>query len=892
MTVTMTWNQRATRVIALTVVLSACSSPPPQVDSVTPDTACANLETTLTITGSNLNVMSVTVGNATPDGGVEPMTTSTQVEGDATTVTVVFAADTLIPGNDPYDVIVTNADGQQATVEDVLTVVPGIEIAAVDPSSVWSGVDFPTSIFGNGMGDVNSVAITLDGTTTQLTGVTPVNVNRVDAIVPQGLPAGVYDVHVTDTHGCEADLPGALTVVTDLTVSVCAVDPIFGYDQVDTDITITSTEDGSPGGATCGGLSTTFSSTPRAWLNVGGQLEPLSNLAFLSEGSLTATVPANLTAGGPYDIIVQNPDGSVGVAAAAFTVVDMPVPEITSLDPPVIPSNFTGTYKIFGRNFRDPVRVEVYGPSGTLVNVPNATVVSATEVDLNGFDPTTLNLPVGASVVRVTNTDQETYGEYTAMAIISASFNIVGWTDVTSTPLPSPLMRQGAAAGQISLASRYMYVVGGDSGGATPARSDRTQIASIDKFGNIASWFEGRYRLPEARTSLQLVSVPSSTGRGGYLYAIGGNAESGTVATVSRAKILLPEDAPQITRGEVGIGGQLERGTFDYRVSAVMSDSDAANPTGETLPSDEIAAHTIPEGLVTLEWMPVENAASYRIYRTSMVNGVSGTEVLLADGVTETTFVDDGSTQTSEGAPLRRGELGVWVEVSALGTARRSMGAALAHDSTGAAYLYAIGGDTGTGATVAAGEVLDTYEYASVTDDGLTLGSWTAGSGATGTLDAARTRLQAAVGEHTTSPDVPAGVAYVYAVGGFDGTALVESYQAASVEDGGALTWGTTINSNGILQGLASIAASNQLFALGGENASGVPQKIAKSNIYSTPPAFGPTLNTNSAAASDVTGTPTIASFAALVFTSAHFYLLGGTTNGTDAIPRVWSNVY
>jgi hypothetical protein len=55
---------------------------------------------------------------------------------------------------------------------------------------------------------------------------------------------------------------------------------------------------------------------------------------------------------------------------------------------------------------------------------------------------------------------------------------------------------------------------------------------------------------------------------------------------------------------------------------------------------------------------------------------------------------------------------------------------------------------------------------------------------------------------------------------------------------------------------------------------------------------FGPTLNANSAAASDVTGVPTIASYGALVFTSAHFYLLGGTSDGTAALPRVWSNVY
>jgi hypothetical protein len=68
-----------------------------------------------------------------------------------------------------------------------------------------------------------------------------------------GTAPGVYDVTVVDQNGCTATLAAALTVTADLTVSVCAIDPAFGYDMVDTDVTITATADGTAGGAACGG---------------------------------------------------------------------------------------------------------------------------------------------------------------------------------------------------------------------------------------------------------------------------------------------------------------------------------------------------------------------------------------------------------------------------------------------------------------------------------------------------------------------------------------------------------------------------------------------------------------------------------------------------------------
>jgi hypothetical protein len=391
-----------------------------------------------------------------------------------------------------------------------------------------------------------------------------------------------------------------------------------------------------------------------------------------------------------------------------------------------------------------------------------------------------------------------------------------------------------------------------------------------------------------------VVLVPAASGAGGHLYAIGGDEAGGAVAKVARAHILLPTEAPPITNATVSLGGTLARGTWYYRVSAIYNMTHAWNPMGESLPSEEVAAHTVENSQVTLEWTAVTDAASYNIYRTAMVNGVSKGEVLFKSGVTGTSFTDDGSPTPEGGTPLEQGEHGVWVDVATLNDARRAHGAAIAHDPAGAAFLYAVGGDNGMGLANALGAatVYDSYEYAPLTNDGLTLGAWTRG---TELLTAARTRTQSPVGEHATSPKVPAGDAYVYAVSGLNTGGIVDFYTSAKVAAGGALgAWTPTApaaTSQAFFPGLSSLIASDQLFAIGGVDAAGMVQTVAASVPYATPPAFAsnisndPTLKVNAAGAA-------VAAYGTLVFSSGHLYLLGGTADGAAAVNRLWTVVY
>src|SRR6266540_2897937 len=131
-----------------------------------------------------------------------------------------------------------------------------ITVVAVDPSAVYSGVDFPTSIFGTGFADAKGSSVIKSATIhgpagdITLTGLVGVDTNRIDVVVPKGLQAGSYDVTVKDNDGCTATAKGALTVVADVTVSVCAIDPNFGYTSDRSDVIVTSTADGKLGSPT------------------------------------------------------------------------------------------------------------------------------------------------------------------------------------------------------------------------------------------------------------------------------------------------------------------------------------------------------------------------------------------------------------------------------------------------------------------------------------------------------------------------------------------------------------------------------------------------------------------------------------------------------------------
>ncbi|HEX9103901.1 MAG TPA: IPT/TIG domain-containing protein, partial [Polyangia bacterium] len=131
----------------------------PKVVSVTPKTICANEDSTITITGSDLSSSGkVQIGSANADMGSVPLVAATVVTGSGSMIMAKFPANSLTPSDTPLDVVYTDS-GKRVVLPGAITVVPGISIAAVDPATVYNGVDFPTSVYGTGMGAVKTIQI-------------------------------------------------------------------------------------------------------------------------------------------------------------------------------------------------------------------------------------------------------------------------------------------------------------------------------------------------------------------------------------------------------------------------------------------------------------------------------------------------------------------------------------------------------------------------------------------------------------------------------------------------------------------------------------------------------------------------------------------------------------
>src|SRR5438046_9239520 len=165
----------AKMVWAVVCLVAGCDSRTPKLVSAAPATLCANIDSVLTLTGSGLDAKTVGIGRVGDMGAPVAPVNAAMVSGKGAQVTATFAANSLTPDAVPYDVVYTDSNGAQLVLYGAVTVVPGIAISAVDPAFVFNGVDFPTSVYGTGMGGVTKIAISSGGTSTELTGVVAVD---------------------------------------------------------------------------------------------------------------------------------------------------------------------------------------------------------------------------------------------------------------------------------------------------------------------------------------------------------------------------------------------------------------------------------------------------------------------------------------------------------------------------------------------------------------------------------------------------------------------------------------------------------------------------------------------------------------------------------------------
>lgn len=879
-------------------------------------------------------------GTTGGDGGAEvgPEVTADVAEEPEAAVDANEAGD----ASDAGDAGDTSDAGDAMDAADVFDAAAckALTVTAIKPAQGWNGIDVPVAITGSGFvpcggdagactdefalvvpcgadagsdasadagGDSSADASAADagdaGACTAayaLTKVVVTSPTSAQAIVPQGGPiGGPYDLR--DTQGpCAATLPKAYTIL-DQTVTVSKIVPAYGWTGDDTPVTVTGTG---------------FVSTPRGFIDVPSMSpadQKLRSTAFVSSTSLTSIAASGLTAGGPYDVKIVNPDYTGGILKNAFTVVKNPIPSIQSVSPSQI-STAGGPIVITGCNFRSPLTVKTIDSNNNIAQ-QTAGALSCNPPADGGPPPcpggtslctlkaTIGTIAVGAYVVRLTDNDEGTSGDYSALVVTDPSGKLGasgGWT-LSGNHLATKRRSLATVSGRINDASRFLYAIGGEGDTASGANAlSSIEVAPLDLYGTLGGWFTQRYTLTKARAGASAVQL------GGYVYVFGGTSSSGgtggiaptgtALGGIERAKILDLTGVPAVADPAPGAAppdaGGLPAGSWYYKVAAVRGGGDPDNPNGEELPSDEVVATLGSASTVTLSWTAPKNAANidhYAIYRSASANGTSQSEVLL-DNVTGTTYTDDGSKSPGSQAPLVRGSTGVFqVSTITLTTPRLDSSATIAPDPTGTLFVYITGGwGKCTGQSVAGG--MKCYEYAPITSDGKTLGVFTQDS--THTFDTARFRHGSApIDAADGYSNWPSGKSFVIVAGGYPSTLpQATAAEYAAVNPGGQLGAFTALSTQyGTKRDGTQILVANS-FAyvfLGGSNGNyaASTEMTGIADVTTSPIT---TTSWSSASQSLATGEGRMG----MTLESAYFYAIGGTTDDLDALDSVYTILY
>lgn len=522
---------------------------PPVVTSVVPATMCAG--------GGNFKIAG--------SGFLQGATVSLQAMGKPTLksdMTTVNATGTEIdahvdgPGNpgDVYDLVVDNGDGcTDIPPHQKVTITAGPIAFFADPDVVYNGINTRVTVYATTIMaplPANAVEIVPTGQAAPITDLTfapsPGHPNRIQAIVPVGQAAGVYDLILNDATGCPTKLTAAITVTSTLDVTLKAVVPTFGYTGTETDVTIQrDTAAPAPG-------DKPFVATPRVFLNPSNP-QPndvaiqLQSVSFTSADQLTAIVPRNQPAH-LYDLVVVNPDGTVGLLSNAFTVQSVAPATISTVTPSSIVDATGQVVTVAGKDFSaSKISLTCKDAMGNAVPAPMVAQGAITcDAQQNCTQKATIDgsaLPVGSiCVLRITNGDGSFF-DYSAIGVTNASLNLPGTHAGSSLNVGRRALV--AASGNATAAARYIYAVGGDGGMAMAnAPFNSVEVAPVDPFGNFGAWVTQKPTLTTPRAFSGGVSV------GRYIYVLGGTDGTNALNTGERARILDPTEVPA-ERGRV-----------------------------------------------------------------------------------------------------------------------------------------------------------------------------------------------------------------------------------------------------------------------------------------------------------------------------------------------------
>jgi hypothetical protein len=754
---------------------------------------------------------------------------------------------TNFPDGGALDLTVTNPNGcqndpQQDTWSQDVDVLTGPLAVYLDPAVHYREIALSGRLyFTNGdPGDVTKVQIrdpsgnvydldfdTIAGEDDQLRVTLPEN---------SSLAEGMYDVRVTEQVAgvdCGAWREELLEVVGSTEIAMEGIEPRYGSTFDATSVRITASTNPPSG-------KTQFKATPRVYLNpVTGQANrtatELTGVTFSSRTELNGIVEGSKFGIGEYQVVVINPDSTVGVLSPpdGFTVTEYRTPEIASVSPGTWDTPNTNLQvTVEGENFRiDPSATDPY-PVTMQCRDGTAPSMAAGTITINSNTDTTIEMTVDtdkmdkgdACVMRVNNAEG-TYSTYSPIATVNPAYKFITFDD-------GPLFKQARRwpamdSGTPSRQQRFVYALGGDNGASVLGPSDvraSGEFAQIDRFGTPEEWKILPYDLPgDGRT------LARSTRIRDFIYLVGGHNGTSVTNDISRAHVLDPTHTPEITGLDFNFspasGGGLEPGVYYYRVSAVHTTSSDHNPGGETLPSGFQPVY-IPDlqnydVTVDIEWSTFTNVDEYRVYRSPDPGLASGEERLL--GTTQagtTSFTDDGTNTTSSDTYLPVGALGKWHSVGTLNTARARHGVQSVIDPNNpdTAYIYALGGRS------AAGTAVNSIEKITILGDENTKRAQSVDSVTTSTrtLSAAREELDAMVATPANSSNLSSGTAYLYSIGGEEplggGTTDTIDYWQIEGGTGDLQQRQTSTSMQRQRSGFAATIANNVALAFGGQN--------------------------------------------------------------------------
>ena len=775
--------------------------PVPEILEVRPPEVCERAQEVITIIGRNFTP----VARVTADGEVPRVTRFI----DETRLEVEFG-DALVAGT--YDLEVSNADGCTDVLPGGLLVHPTPLVFFIDPPVDYNGISIQATIYTTGLdavpGDVrllgpNGEEVVLDAQAA------PGRLNKLLSQLPAGLAPGEWSVQVTSRLGCIGVLAGALRVTDDLTVGMEAVDPAFVSPTVSTAVTIRGT-----------GVDVGFVSTPRAYLNPSAALgaaraTALRAVVQVDALRLTAVVPEGLTPGA-YDLIVVNPDATVGLLPGGITVTATEPPVIDAVEPASLDGNGVQSARILGENFdvaaggsvsmqcRDPATGNVTSANANIDRVQSSDTVVVAELPADQFATGSVCLVI------VVNADGASF-QYSAVSIKTPAQNLSAWEAQTEMTVPRRAL--SLLAGRPTRTSRFVYAIGGDDGSIAGAL-DTVEAAGVDVFGEISAWRGEVRRLPEPST------FAASARIGRFLYVLGGHDGTSATTSVNRAEILDPLETPEVVDLDLTLDEDapmgLRQGLWHYRISAIFGPADSNNPSGESLPGEALVVQlpALPGLHLTLEWTSIPGAVGYRIYRTEAAgDGVDTVKLLDEVDAVSLRYTDAGFDVTPDLVPLQNGSLGAWAGVGALSTPREAASAVAVRGAlAGRWHLLVFGGRDSIG-------VLNTWESATV-DIGPT------GAQAVTPFVPSASPFGAGRAEHTvvavTNADaraVPAGRTVIFVgPGRTDGGYTRAVNFAELLPDGGLTAFTQTDSVSGDLAGYAGGSANGFLFAFGGRS--------------------------------------------------------------------------